>query len=584
MRKTFFIQTFLPWLQGRFSFSQLKQTALPLLFLTAALLSVRPLLHAFSSSVPAPAAGVRTVPLFNVWTIVWNSLQFEERFARYWQAPVFFPEPHSFAFSEPQPATLLLAPLQPHRRTPALAFNLWLVASLTLNGLFTARLLKHLAVPLLFTAAAGTAMVLHPLAHHQLDSAQLVPLWPSLWTITALLQLRQTAAAAESGKFAPLVRGLEAGLAYCCTAACALHHALFLGVLLLFTGWLLIPFAHLRRWFPGAILAATTGLSMVPSLLVIRNALSGPDFVREESLITQLSAAPVDLACTSASAPLNLPSLRGHSFFPLNPGWIRLLTAAVACIACFGSGEGTLSCHQRSTLRFLIALALVSALLSLGTRLQLGSWKVWSFLAETIPGIAQVRSPFRFGYFFQAAVLLLGGIGGGMLCRLQTLLAHRRLVRVLSGLLALLLGSEVFPGKLQLVGVPDPARTVDWVEEVRRVLPPEHGLLILPVASSSGATGFEETARWMIRCTASGIPLVNGYSGFFPAAHYDLQKQLQPPWSTALSRHLQQQRVALVFAAESGISEQLSRIPDSGLEPIWRSSRTGAVLFRINPR
>jgi hypothetical protein len=155
---------------------------------------------------------------------------------------------------------------------------------------------------------------------------------------------------------------------------------------------------------------------------------------------------------------------------------------------------------------------------------------------------------------------------------------------VLAGLLALLISSEVFPGKLQLAGVPDPSRTIDWVTQVRRSLPPEHGLLILPIAPTSGAAAFEDTVRWMIRCTVSGIPLANGYSGFFPAAHYDLQTRLRRPWSAALSRQLRQQRIALVFAAESGTAERLSDIPDSGLEPIWRSSRTGAVLFQINPR
>jgi len=132
--------------------------------------------------------------------------------------------------------------------------------------------------------------------------------------------------------------------------------------------------------------------------------------------------------------------------------------------------------------------------------------------------------------------------------------------------------------------VPDPGRSVDWVEEVQRWLPPDRGLLILPAAPASGAAAFEETARWMIRCTASGIPLVNGYSGFFPASHYDLKKRLQQPWSTELSRELQRRRVGLVYAAEAGSARQLSERPDNGLELIWQNERTRAALFRINPR
>lgn len=573
----------LTWRWGNLLFRCWQTGVLLLVFLAAALCSIAPVLPEFRSSVPAPAAGVRTVPLFNVWTIVWNSVQLEEQFARYWDAPVFFPEPRSFAFSEPQPATLILAPLQPHRRAPALAFNIWLVASLTLNGLFAARLLKCFGVPLVFMAAAGTGMVLHPLVHHQLDSAQLVPLWPSLWTMTALVQLRQAACATDRGWGRALLRGIEAGVAFCCTAACALHHALFLALLLLLTGWLLIPVAQLRRWLPGAVAGAMVSLSLVPFVLVIRSALSDPEYVREESLITQLSAEPIDLARTSGNAPFNLSSLRGRGFFPLNPGWIRLTAAAAACLGCFG-GLVAQSSDQRAALRFLVALAVIAAFLAMGTRLHLGSWKVWSFLADSVPGFAQVRSPFRFGYFFQAAVLLLGGIGGACCCRLRIFAGRLLLRRGFAGLLALILGSEVLPGKLQLVGVPDPGRSVDWVEEVQRWLPPDRGLLILPAAPASGAAAFEETARWMIRCTASGIPLVNGYSGFFPASHYDLQKRLQQPWSTELSRELQRRRVGLVYAAEAGSARQLSERPDNGLELIWQNERTRAALFRINPR
>lgn len=573
----------LPWRRGSLFFHKWQTGVLLLLFLTAALCSVAPVLPEFRSCVPAPAGGVRTVPLFNVWTIIWNSVQLEERFARFWDAPIFFPEPRSFAFSEPQPATLILAPLQPHRRDPALAFNVWLVASLTCNGLFAARLLKCLGVPPLFMAAAGTGMVLHPLVHHQLDSAQLVPLWPSVWTITALVQLRQAACATDIGWGRALLRGLEAGVAFCCAAACALHHALFLALLLLLTGWLLIPMSQLRRWLPGAVAGAVVSLSLVPMVLVIRSVLSDPEYVREEALITQLSAEPIDFARTSANAPFNLTSLRGRGFFPLNPGWIRLTAAAAACLGCFG-GLIALSSEQRAALRFLIAFAVIAAFLAMGTRLHVGSWKVWSFLADSIPGFAQVRSPFRFGYFFQAAVLFLGGIGGAFCCGLRIFENRVVLRRGLAGLLALILGAEVLPGKLQLVGVPDPGRPADWVDEVQRRLPPEHGLLILPAAPASGAAAYEETTRWMIRCTASGIPLVNGYSGFFPASHYDLQKRLQQPWSTELSRDLQLRRVGLIYAAEANSAGQLSKIPDSGLELIWQNARTGAALFRINSR
>lgn len=570
-------------LWGRHCLRLLGPATLPLLFLAAALWSVAPVLRDFQASVPAPMSGVRTVSLFNVWTVVWNSLQFEERFSGYWDAPVFFPEPRSFAFSEPQPATLVLAPFRPHRCRPALAFNLWLIASLTLNGLFAARLLRYLGVSVLFQAAGGTAMVLQPMVHDQLDSSQLAPLWPSLWTITALLQLRHFSCGAEQPAGRGLLRGLEAGVAFCCTAACALHHALFLGLLLLLTGWLLIPFRNFRRWFPGALVACLISLSLVPPARVIRSALSGPDFVREQSLIAQLSVEPLDLVRTSSNAILTPERFRGHTFFPLNPGWIRLAAAAVACAVCCLRRSGLCS-EQRTSLMFLAAMAIAAALLALGTRLSVGPLEVWSLLAESLPGFSQVRSPFRFGYFFQVAVLLLSGYGGALICRAPVLQGHSRLRRIIGAALALSIGCEVFPGKLQLVGVPDPGLRQEWLQQVAENLPAQHGLLILPAASTSSASGFEDTVRWMIRCTASGVPLVNGYSGFFPASHYRLQERLKKPWSLELADDLQRQRVGLVLATESGVATKLRETPNNGLEEIWQSPRTGVVLFRINSR
>jgi hypothetical protein len=568
-----------PW--GRFFTQQLAIPLLLLFFSSVALWSLRPVLREFRSSVPAPASGVRTVPLFNVWTIVWNSQQFQQGFQGYWNAPVFFPERHAFALSEPQPATLLLAPLRPHKKSPALALNLWLVISLTLNGLFTVRLLRILDVPLRFAVAAGTAMVLHPLVHDQLDSAQLVPIWPSLWTLAALVYLRQCSVAPQTTVITVSLRGLEVGVAFCWTAACALHHALFLGLLLLLTGWLLIPFQSWRRWLPGAIVAGVVCLSLTPAVIVLRSALKGPDFVREESLVTQLSVSPLDFARTSANAPLNPASLRGGSYFPMNPGWIRLSAAVLACVGCY-LGRCSLTADQRAAMRFLMAFTAVAALLCLGTRLQLGSWRLWSCLVDWLPGFAQVRSPFRFGYFFQAAVLLLSAIGGYLCCDLRPLQNRVRFRNIVTGLLVLIISFEVLPGNLQLVGVPDPARPLEWIEEVQRQLPAGHGLLILPAAPTSNAAAFEDTVRWMIRCTASGIPLVNGYSGFLPAAHYQLLQRLRKPWSGQLARELYHQRVSLVLAAESSVAGQLGEARNSGLEPIWQNARTGAVLFRIS--
>ena len=563
----------------------------PLLFLALSLYSLAPALPHLSSAVPTPAHGARTVPLFNAWTILWNSLQLHQGLPNYWQAPIFFPESRAFAFSEPQPATLLLAPLKPHRNNPALAYNCWLILSLTLNGIFAARLLRWLDTPLIFNSAASATIVLHPLLHHQLDSAQLTPVWPSIWTITAILQLQQLSSTHRPRLKHVTLKGFEIGLACCATAACALHHALFLALLIILTSPTAIPFKYLRNWLPGATAALLPLLPLLPAALVIQQALAAPHYTREESLINQLSAQPTDFFRSPPGAILNHPKLVGNSFFPLNPGWLRLLAALTAALAA----SATLRPHaanpspntkQTNALRFLTALTLTAALLALGSRLQFGTLKIWPILAHYIPGFAQVRSPFRFGYFYQTTLLLLAAQGLTILhnkiTRSPKLQHIPRLQRSFAVLAAFTLALETLPNKIQLVGIPDPAHPPAWVTAVQQHLPEGHGLLVLPQPPNASAAAYEDTTRRMIHATAHNIPLVIGYSGFFPPAHYELLKQLQHPLTPQLINQLRSQNISAILSTSEISTNQLLQSSPNALSVLWQHAPSQTTLLKIH--
>lgn len=561
-----------------------------LLFLALSLCSIAPVLPLLNSAVPSPAFGSRTVPLFNAWTILWNSLQLHSGFPNYWHAPIFFPASHAFAFSEPQPATLLLAPLKPHANNPALAYNCWLILSLTLNGVFAARLLRWLDVPLIFNSAASAAIVLHPLVHHQLDSAQLAPLWPSIWATTAILQLRHLACNPSQHRKTVTLKGLEAGLALCMTAACALHHTLFLALLLLLTSPLAIPFRHLRNWLPGAFAVALPLLPLVPAALVIHHALDAPHYVREETLIKQLSVQPADFLRSPPGAILQVPQLIGNTFFPLNPGWLRLLAGASAILAAASSLLPRVTCpslcdKQICSLRFLATLTLAAALLTLGSQLQIGPFKLWSILAHNIPGFAQVRSPFRFGYFYQTYLLLLAAPGITLLHRKLIglkLFKHRHRLQFIAALLAAcVLACETLPNKPHLVGIPNPAQTPDWISAVQKHLPSGHALLIIPLPPDASAAAFEDTTRRMIHATSHHIPLVNGYSGFFPPAYYELQEQFRIPLSPELNQKLLTQNISLILSTSKISTSQLLKASPNSLHILWQHPPSQTTLLRI---
>jgi len=161
----------------------------PVLLLSVlAVLSVLPLLTVSSAPldrIPVTSSGSATVPLFNAWTILWNTIGVECGFQGWWDAPIFFPERQCFAFSEPMLLTAVLQPLVRLSNSLALPYNCWLSGNLFLNGLTAALLLRRGGCRFWSSAAAGCAMTLHPLLQTQLEVLQLACLWPSFWLLAA---------------------------------------------------------------------------------------------------------------------------------------------------------------------------------------------------------------------------------------------------------------------------------------------------------------------------------------------------------------------------------------------------------------
>src|SRR5690606_4693790 len=104
-------------------------------------------------------------------------------------APIFFPETDTFAFSEPQPATLRVAPVIWLSGSRILAYNAYMWLSLALNGLTTVWLLRSLGHRWWLSILGGIGMLLLPLVHDQIDVLQLIPLWGILWTWESVRRL-----------------------------------------------------------------------------------------------------------------------------------------------------------------------------------------------------------------------------------------------------------------------------------------------------------------------------------------------------------------------------------------------------------
>lgn len=130
-----------------------------------------------------------TVPSFNLWTQRWNQHMVGSGLSGYWDAPRFHPATGTFALSEPQPLTgLVFAPISWVTGNPVLAFNVVALAVFVLNGLFGARLARHLGVGAAPAALTGVLAMGTPFVASQMGVLQLTVIFPLLALVDALVR------------------------------------------------------------------------------------------------------------------------------------------------------------------------------------------------------------------------------------------------------------------------------------------------------------------------------------------------------------------------------------------------------------
>ena len=157
-------------------------------FMVLATWSIWPAPRFLCTGLPTGPSSPATVPMLNAWTIWWNADRLAHGLAGYWDAPIFHPETGTFAFSEPQPATWIVAPIVWATGTPIPAYQVYLIGTLVLNAVFAVRLLRTLPVRWAAATAGGVAVLLLPLVHQNREAAQLMSLWGILWTLEALIK------------------------------------------------------------------------------------------------------------------------------------------------------------------------------------------------------------------------------------------------------------------------------------------------------------------------------------------------------------------------------------------------------------
>ncbi|MBI1344804.1 hypothetical protein GC163_00795 [bacterium] len=501
-----------------------------------------PLVLQMETAIPMGWEDVATVPLFNLWTVWWNADRAAAGFSGYWDAPIFHPVTGTFLYSEAQPTTLTVAPLVWWHGHAVLAYNVYLLVSLWLNGVMTFRLLREQNFARWTAGISAVITQTLPFISWQLGVLQLIQIWPCLWTISAALrQLQQ-----------PRWRtACELGVAFAVTYLACNYWGLFLAVLL--------PPALLWYWqrhnFTGRslaqlCLAATIAGSLVVPVVSRQWVQSrGLDWQREEIVVRSLSAHLRDYSDTPATQWLErweIETPERHEIWPLGPGLLKLLTAVV------GVGVGLcLPGHRRWTL-LALTLGLLALWYSFGPDFVLWNFSPFGLLRTYLPGFQQIRSPFRFAVFVQLAVVWLAAVViDRMIPRRSpsippvttneaprnqaghTSSPRNRYQARLFGLrwtaavmMGLMLLAETRPIAQRLHGMACPESPPFWVEFLRCEIPRDEPVICMPMPQGSTVYDYISEMEWMLCGMEHRHPLLNGYSGFFPGDYVRLKTEL----------------------------------------------------------
>ncbi len=496
------------------------QTAVAILcFVVLAVVVVFPTLQQLHSTLPTGPTGVATVPLFNTWTIWWNIDRAAHGFAGYWQAPIFHPSAGTFAFSEPQPATLLVAPVYWATGSLIIAYKAYLLLSLVLNGVFAAKLCRRFRVGRLSSLGAGAMIVWLPVGLRQMDVLQLLPVWGILWTWDASWQHCQR----------PTYRSAVIAALACATCfLLSVHHGLFMIIVLLPALLVTLPWRTAARgWKQNLVAILLAAIAVGTLALPMRSIMKQYQFERTQQLVTNLSAKPQDLLRLPQEAVIGKPTT--DPGYTLSPGWTKTFFAVI------GIAAGLCRIRKRRWIVFLLLMIVISGLLALGPNLRIGTYEPWWTIANVVPGLQQVRNVFRFAYLTQMGIILLAAIGlSEVSLRLQQRLHGPVLSNVLLTILVVVCVLELPPPNPMLAGVPNRERHRAWAAFIKRETTAGAAVACLPFAAGGRVADFDITTRWMYYGTLHGKPLVNGYSGFFPQQYFDLQNSVNSSGITDL--------------------------------------------------
>ncbi len=459
-----------------------------------------PLALHVARAVPLGTETAATIPVFDIWTLWWSAHGPAHGYAGFWDAPIFHPTGGAFALSEPMVLPgLMAAPLFALHAPPALAHNLVLLTLLATNGVFGCRLARAFGATRAAARAGGILTVTLPFFAKLQGELPIVAVAGGLAALDGVVRF------GARGRFAHAVQaagGLTAQ-ALCCEQLTGPAAIFVLGAAAVALGQRRFQRAAIARLCGALAVAALLIAALARTPLAVHRQLG---LQRSAEVVQSLSAGVTDLFTRPGHAWLSFPAREAPDRFTggLFPGVGLLLLAATGVLDRPAAG--------RRWRWYAVGAVIVADALALGLNLSIGGWRPFSWL-RALPGMTQLRSPFRIAVFAQAHLACLAALG-------LDALARRLGKRGLALILGLLAAAENLSLPAPLLDVPATARTA-WTAFVA-AQPAGTVVAHVPFPSRGEVDDLAPEAWRMFAQIDHGRPLVNGYASYFPPLHREL--------------------------------------------------------------
>jgi hypothetical protein len=463
---------------------------------------------------------------FNMWRFASVAHALSTSPSRLFEGNIFHPERATLTFSDAMPLeAFFAAPLLWAGVPPVLVHNIMLLAGIVLS----AAGICVLAAELTGSPAAGiTAGVVFAFAPYRFEHYMHMELQWTVWIPWAFWAMRRALAvpgAVEGSQDSPRrAEGMDsrrygalAGLFIALQFMSSIYYGIFLATLFGVTALLLLlgmRGERLKKSVVALAIGAVLGGAVVAPYAVPYLASKNRVGTRSESEARTFSALPSSYTVATpgnylygeGSAPYGRPERR------LFPGILPLFLALVGLLLRPPSDE---------TIVYLLALVI-------GFEMSLGLHGYsFTFLYHHVPIYDSLRAPARLGIF---VVFFLALLAAGGHAAIEAALPRRARAFLTAGLCALLL-LEYWVAPLRLAVFPNtPPPLYAWLARQ----PP--GIVAeFPMPRVNTLPGHEP--RYAYMSTFHWMPMVNGYSGYYPPTYMSRIEALRGmPDARALAR------------------------------------------------